>query len=256
VVLLQSDTKMKFTNTYQDASYAQAYADLEFTGTYYLAYRDLPQIIQSHVQGNRALDFGCGTGRSTRFLQRLGFETVGVDIAGEMTVRARSADPEGDYRLMEDGDFSQFESNSYNLILSAFTFDNIPTIEHKVQLLTGLHDLLHCQGRLVNLVSSPEIYLHEWVSFSTRDFPENNNARSGDAVRIIVTDLQDKRPVEDILWTDEAYREVYAKASLEVVETCKPLANDNEPFQWINETRIPPWTIYVLKKAAKQTIGV
>jgi hypothetical protein len=45
------------------------------------------------------------------------------------------------------------------------------------------------------------------------------------------------------------YREVYAKASLEVVETCKPLANGNEPFQWINETRIAPWTIYVLKAA-------
>jgi ubiquinone/menaquinone biosynthesis C-methylase UbiE len=240
---------MNLTNTYEDASYAEAYAKLEFAGTYYLAYRDLPQIIRAHVQGNKALDFGCGTGRSTRFLQRLGFEAVGVDIAEEMTARARSSDPEGDYHLIDDGDFSQFESNSYDLILSAFTFDNIPAKDHKVRLFARLRDLLHGQGRLINLVSSPEIYLHEWVSFSTRDFPENRNARSGDTVRIIVTDLQDKRPVEDILWRDKAYREVYAKASLEVVETCKPLANGNEPFQWINETRIAPWTIYVLKAA-------
>ncbi|MFC1619755.1 class I SAM-dependent DNA methyltransferase [Candidatus Neomarinimicrobiota bacterium] len=242
---------MKFANTYQDASYAEAYAQLEFAGTYYLAYRDLPQIIQAHVQGNKALDFGCGTGRSTRFLQRLGFEAVGVDIAGEMTARARNDDPEGDYRLIEDGNFSQFESNSYDLIVSAFTFDNIPTMEHKIRLFTGLHNLLNSEGTLVNLVSSPEIYLHEWVSFSTCDFPENRDARSGDTVRIIVTDLQDKRPVEDILWRDEAYREVYSKASLDVVEIYKPLANEDEPFQWINETRIPPWTIYVLKKAVK-----
>ncbi|MFC1483959.1 hypothetical protein ACFL6Q_02785, partial [Candidatus Neomarinimicrobiota bacterium] len=126
-----------------------------------------------------------------------------------------------------------------------------PAMENKIRLFTGLHNLLNSKGRLVNLVSSPEIYLHEWASFSTCDFPENRNARSGDTVRIIVTDLQDKRPVEDILWKDEAYREVYQKASLEVIETCKPLANDDEPFQWINETRIPPWTIYVLKTAAK-----
>jgi trans-aconitate methyltransferase len=242
---------MKFTNTYQDASYAEAYAKLEFAGTYYLAYRDLPQIIQAHVRGIKALDFGCGTGRSTRFLQRLGFEAVGVDIAGEMTAKAHNADPEGDYRLIEDGNFNQFENSSYDLILSAFTFDNIPTMEHKIRLFGRLHDLLNSEGRLVNLVSSPEIYLHEWVSFSTCDFPENHNARSGDTVRIIVTDLQDKRPVEDILWRDEAYQEVYAKASLEVVETYKPLANDDEPFQWINETSIAPWTIYVLRKAAK-----
>lgn len=242
---------MNFTNTYEDASYAEAYAKLEFPGTYYLAYRDLPQIIQAHVQGNKALDFGCGTGRSTRFLQRLGFEVVGIDISGEMIARARKADSEGDYHLVQDGDFSEFEKNSHDLILSAFTFDNIPTLENKVRLFTRLRDLLHGKGRLINLVSSPEIYLHEWASFSTRDFPENRNARSGDTVRIIVTDLQDNRPVEDILWRDEAYREVYAKASLEVAEISKPLANDSEPFQWINETNIAPWTIYVLKKATK-----
>jgi len=50
------------------------------SGTYYLAYRDLPALIQQHVPGRRALDFGCGAGRSTRFLQRLGFQVFGADI--------------------------------------------------------------------------------------------------------------------------------------------------------------------------------
>lgn len=240
---------MKFANTYEDASYAEAYAKLEFTGTYYLAYRDLGRLIHSHVTGIRALDFGCGTGRSTRFLQRLGFDVVGIDIAVEMITRACKADPDGDYRLIEDGDFSQFERCSFDLILSAFTFDNIPTRDQKIGLFTALGDLLNNEGRFINLVSSPEIYLHEWASFSTRDFPENRNARSGDVVRIIVTDLKDKRPVEDILWRDEAYQKVYSRASLQVVEICKPLGNDHEPYQWINETNIAPWTIYVLKKA-------
>jgi hypothetical protein len=31
-----------FFNVYEDKARAQAYADLEFPGTYYLAYRDLP----------------------------------------------------------------------------------------------------------------------------------------------------------------------------------------------------------------------
>ena len=118
---------MKFTNTYEDSRYAAAYAKLEFTGTYYLAYRDLPEIIHSHVPGNVALDFGCGTGRSTRFVQRLGFKVVGVDIAEEMISRARETDPEGEYHLIENGDFSRFQRHSFDLIMSAFTFDNIPT---------------------------------------------------------------------------------------------------------------------------------
>ena len=36
---------MEFTNVYDDAERAEAYAKLEFPGTYYLAYRDLPEII-------------------------------------------------------------------------------------------------------------------------------------------------------------------------------------------------------------------
>ncbi|MEE8632751.1 MAG: class I SAM-dependent methyltransferase, partial [Candidatus Bathyarchaeia archaeon] len=62
---------MEFSNVYEDSERAEAYSKLEFPGTYYLAYRDLPKIISDHVKGREALDFGCGTGRSTRFLKRL-----------------------------------------------------------------------------------------------------------------------------------------------------------------------------------------
>ena len=45
-------------NVYDDADRARAYADLEFPGTYYLAFRDLPDLLRQHVGGTRALDFG------------------------------------------------------------------------------------------------------------------------------------------------------------------------------------------------------
>jgi len=239
---------MGFSNVYEDAKRAEAYAKLEFPGTYYLAYRDIPEIIFEHVKGRNAIDFGCGTGRSTRFLQKLGFNTVGVDISQDMIKKAREIDPKGDYRLVREGIISQFKDNAYDLALSAFTFDNIPTMEKKVKILREIRRLLKTEGIIVNLVSSPEIYIHEWASFSTRDFEENKQARSGDKVRIIVTELEDRRPVVDIVWTDEHYQETYRKAGLQIVKTCKPLARRNEPYKWINETKIPPWVIYVLKK--------
>ena len=67
---------MAFRNVHDDMKRAEAYAKLEFPGTYYLAYRDLPAIIATHVKGQTALDFGCGTGRSTRFLKSLGFDVA------------------------------------------------------------------------------------------------------------------------------------------------------------------------------------
>jgi len=239
---------MEFSNCYEDAKRAEAYAKLEFPATYYLAYRDLPEIIFEHVKGRKAVDFGCGTGRSTRFLQKLGFNAIGVDIAEDMIKKAREIDPKGDYRLVEDCDLSQFENNACDLALSVFTFDNIPTMDKKVKNFREIGSLLKSEGKIVNLVSSPEIYTHEWASFSTKDFPENKYAKSGDKVRIIITEVEDKRPVEDVIWTDEYYQEVFKRAGLELVKTYKPLAKENEPYKWVNETRIAPWVIYVLKK--------
>ncbi len=239
---------MGFFNVYEDAKRAEAYSKLEFPGTYYLAYRDLPEIIFEHVKGRKAMDFGCGTGRSTRFLRKLGFSVVGVDIAEDMIKKARELDPQGNYSLIEDGDFSQFKSSAYDLVLSVFTFDNVPTMEKKVRNFGKLGILLKNKGRIVNAVSSPEIYTHEWASFSTKDFPENKHAKSGDKVRIIQTDIEDKRPVVDVIWTDKSYRVVFEKAGLELVKTYKPLAKASEPYKWVNETRIAPWVIYVLNK--------
>lgn len=249
LIYVLEDESLSFSNVYEDAKRAEAYSKLEFPCTYYLAYRDLPAIISRHVKGINALDFGCGTGRSTRFLQKLGFKVVGVDISMEMLKKARELDPKGDYRLIGDSYFSQFKHQVFDLVLSAFTFDNIPTMRKKVKVLRGIGNLLKNQGRIVNLVSSPEIYTHEWASFSTKDFPENKHAKNGDEVRIIQTDTEDERPVVDILWTPQYYRETYKKAGLVIVETVKPLANTDEPYNWVNETRIAPWTIYILRNS-------
>lgn len=239
---------MEFSNSYEDPKRAEAYAKLEFPGTYYLAYRDLPNIIFEHVKGRKALDFGCGAGRSTRFLQKLGFNTAGVDISPDMIKKAREIDPKGDYRLIEESNFRQFEESAYDLVLSVFTFDNIPTMEKKVKNFTGLRRLLNSDGRLISVVSSPEIYVHEWASFSTKDYPGNKHAESGDKVKIIQTDIEDKRPVEDVVWTDEYYQETYKRAGLEMIRTYKPLAKEDEPYEWVNEKKIAPWVIYVLER--------
>jgi SAM-dependent methyltransferase len=235
-------------NCYEDTNRANAYATLEFANTYYLAFRDLPGILSKHVTGKRALDFGCGTGRSTRLLRKLGFHVTGVDISEDMLRIARATDPSGDYRLVPGDNLSQFAAGSFDLVLAAFPFDNIPG-GMKARIFCDLGKLLGPCGTIVNVVSSPEIYTHEWASFSTRDFPENAAARSGDIVRIVVSDHHDRRPVEDILWTDKSYRAVYREAGLKAVQVFKPLAEGDEPYSWVSETKIAPWVIYVLKRA-------
>ena len=237
----------EFGNVYADTARAEAYARLEYPGTYHLAVRDLPGILHKHIHGRQALDFGCGTGRSTRYLHSLGYHAVGVDIAEPMLAHARSADPKGQYRLLPADAPPALAESAYDLVFAAFTFDNIPTADKKVGIFQALRSSLTPRGRIVIVVSDPAIYRHEWASFSTRDFPENHQARNGDVVRIVMLDVPDRRPVEDILCTPEAYREIFDQAGLIVLEAAHPLGRDGEPHAWVSEISVAPWTIYVLR---------
>lgn len=205
---------MPFGNVYDDSERARAYATLEFPGTYYLAYRDLPAIVAQYVTGLRALDFGCGAGRSTRFLKRLGFNTIGIDISGSMIALASEADPNGKYQLIQDGDFSALELSRFNLILSAFAFRQYSRCGQE----------------------SPDF------------LAVNSNARSGDAVGIVMKDVADARPVVDFVWSDDDYARLFAASGLDVIARYKPLGCADEHHQWLTETSIAPWVIYVLAR--------
>ena len=96
---------------------------------------------------------------------------------------------------------------------------------------------------------TPEIYTNEWASFSTKDFPENRHAKTGDIVRDIMLDVEDKRPCEDIYWTIEDYIKLFEMSHLKIEAKYMPLGYPDEPFEWISETTIPPFVIFVLKNS-------
>jgi len=117
-----------------------------------------------------------------------------------MIQSAKNNDPKGTYLLVNEGDLSAFEANRFDLIFSSFAFDNIPGVGKRCHLLCGLKCLLNQTGRIILLCSTPEIYTHEWASFTTKDFPENRTAKSGDTVQIVMKDVSDHRPVTDVIW--------------------------------------------------------
>jgi len=84
--------------THDYEKHAGEYAELGIEGTQHLAFRDIPMLIREYAGSiASALDYGCGAGRSTRFLKRLGFNAVGVDTSREMLEQARSKDRLGEY---------------------------------------------------------------------------------------------------------------------------------------------------------------
>ena len=240
--------EINFRNAWADQTRAESYSKLEFPNTYYLAYRDLPEIISRHVDGQRAIDFGCGTGRSSRFLKSMGFNVTGIDISSDMLEIARGIDVSGDYQLVSNGNYDHLGIDQFDLVQSIFTFDNIPGWENRTNIFKGLRSLLKDSGRMICLDSTPELYINECASFTTGEFPENRNARTGDIVKCIMLDVEDKRPVEDIFWSVEDYKKLFYNAGLEIEATYKPLGYDHEPYSWKCEKEIAPWMIFVLKK--------
>lgn len=238
----------EFENSWGNRTRAESYAKLEFPNTYYLAYRDLPEILDRHVTGKEAVDFGCGTGRSSRFLKQLGFNVTGIDISDDMLEIARRFDTSGDYRLVRNACYSDLGNAKYDLVQSIFTFDNIPGWDNRINILSALRDLLKPGGKMICLDSTPELYINEWASFSTKDFPGNANAKTGDIVHDIMLDVDDRRPVEDIFWTIPDYYETFRLSGFRLDASYKPLGKITEPYSWISETSIAPWVIFVLSK--------
>ena len=159
---------------------------------------------------------------------------------------ARAADPSGRYVLIEDGDYGLFQPRTFDLILSTFAFDNIPGVKHRTRILEALGRLLRDDGRIVLVDCTPELYVNEWVSFSTKDFPENRRAGSGEVAYAVFTEVGDRRPVVDFIWFHDDYLELFAASGLDLIAHHQPLGRDDEPYAWVCETSIAPFSIYVL----------
>ena len=163
---------MAFRNVYEDAARADAYSAWSSRAPTSWPTATCRPSASGTSTGRRAVDFGCGAGRSTRFLRGSASRSWVSTSRRTWSAGLARSTRAGDYRRVEPARLSGLTEGPLDLVLSAFTFDNIPQGE-KAAPLRGLADLLAPGGRLVNLVSRPEIYTHEWASFSTQDFPQN-----------------------------------------------------------------------------------
>jgi len=230
------------TNDYSET--ADEYGRAEFTGTMYLAFRDVPWLISQHAPCGRALDYGCGAGRSSRLLKRLGFEVSGVDISDAMLETARELDPAGDYRKIEPARLP-FPDATFDLAFSSLVFFEIPTVAGMTEAAAEIRRVLKPGGAFILLIGAEELYAHEWLTVKV-DYPENRGCKSGDAVRVFLTEVG--LELTDYYWTDADYRKVFADAGLTVVRLHQPMGSEADGYPWINEHKVPSFSIYVARK--------
>ena len=224
--------------------FAKDYAQLGIKDTFYLGYRDIPTLVKKYVKEKKALDFGCGSGRSTRFLNNLGFETIGVDINKKMLNEAKKVDPKGKYYLLENSRIP-YKSSSFDLALMSLVLMEVSSKEKMKKIFRELHKVLKKEGIIIIITDAENMYKHEATSFTYR-FPENKNIKSGMQVKLGF------RGVDiifyDYYWSEKDYAEVFSETGFQLLDLLKPLATGEEPFEWYSETQHPHFAIYVLAK--------
>lgn len=232
--------------THDYEKHAGDYAELGMEGTQYLAFRDIPMLIaESAGSVGSALDYGCGAGRSTRFLKRLGLNAVGADVSREMLDEARSKDQSGEYRHIQSG-VLPFEDGAFDLVFSSFVFLEVSRIEEIENILKEMKRVLRRGGTIMFVTTSMEAPEGDWVSMSYA-FPENDRPlHSGDTVKLLLHGID--VVLYDYYWTDDDYRGAAERAGLTLVRLHKPLGSVEDSVAWRDETKVSPIAIFVLSK--------
>lgn len=247
VVSLPSVRTQFYSQSHNYQQFSKQYSKLQIEDTYFLAFRSVAELLGRYFgndsNGKRTLDFGCGTGRSTRFLHSLGFDTVGVDINPFMLSRARQA-IEGNYYLINSQQLP-FAAKHFDIIFQSFVLLEYSSIPEMINTFEQFHRVLADDGLIMVVTGSEDYYHHDWLSFEIGD-TQGQTLESGCQVQISIrgTDVV----LFDYYWTDSDYRHVFQQTGLEVVDVVHPIAQGYEPFNWVNEREFPCWSIYVLKK--------
>lgn len=230
--------------------FSSQYSKLKIEKSYFLAFQAAAELLEKYKNvGTRLLDFGCGTGRSTRFMKSLGFEAIGADISQDMLRQARQAD-QGDYHWLDAGKIP-FPAKRFDVIFQSFVLLEYSSLPQMVSTFEEFNRVLSDSGLVMVVTGSEEYYRRNWLSFKIGDADEKNchkanKLTSGCKVKVAITETD--IVLFDYFWTDDDYRQAFQEAGFCVVEMVQPLAQGNEPFDWVNECEFPCWTIYILKK--------
>lgn len=226
--------------------YAHEYAALGFEGTLFLAVRDVPALLHKYARGNKALDYGCGPGRTTRFLKKLGLTTVGVDISPDMLKEASLRDPSGEYRHIQSGQLP-FADASIDIIFSSFVLVEVPTVDEIAAIMAEMNRVLKPDGIIMIVTATLNHLKAKWVSLDY-DFPENDRPiQSGDTVKVFIRGTN--VTLYDYYWTEQDYAQAFQQAGLQIIQADKPLGHAEDPFEWQDEKEKAALLIYTLSKA-------
>ena len=222
------------------AASARLYGSIGIEGTTYQIGFDAVRELLGDISGQTFLDFGCGTGRSTAFLQALGAGQVyGLDHDRHMLDAARARRTgRAAFLLSADGaiplpDVSVDGAVSLNVFVELRTPDQI------LQVCGEVARVLRPGGQFIVESTSPMAFGHVFRSYR---YPQAEGLRSGSRTPCIVTTAEGQIVIEDTYWTEDDYARALTQAGLTITAISYPRPAD--PSAWsTDEATVSPCII-------------
>ncbi len=177
-----------------------------------------------NLKSQTVLDFGCGTGRSSRLLHGWGTQQViALDPNPNMIAVAQTLPSEGiEYHLLDDKNLPQGVDKAF----SAFVLMEVGDKEKLRQIHRAIAQTLLPKGEYVAIVNNAQALPYDSEQISIRpalDFEYN----SGDT---IIATIKGEKPFEfrDHYWTLEDYKNVLETTGFQLKETRIPTLKKNQ----------------------------
>ena len=220
------------------------YASIDNSGTTFLAFKYLPDLLKRYAIGKRTLDYGCGSGSSTLFLNEIGLEVEGVDISRDMLQEAKQLNIETSFQLIKSGKLPHAD-NTFDIVFSSFVLFEISSKPELSRVINEIYRVLKKGGIFIGVTGSEELYNHTWLSLNV-DFEQNKSLNSGDIAKVLLKGAG--LIVYDYYWTNNDYLEIINVSKFSLLETLFPLGEEADGYPWEDEKHFPPYVIYVLSK--------
>ena len=233
--------------THNYEKYAKNYAELKITGSYYMAFKDIPFLLEKYASKDmKFLDYGCGTGRSLRFIRSLGYnDIVGVDISNDMITNAKKIDILGNYILIENSKIP-YQDKTFDIIFMSYVFLEVGEYNEIVKILKEFKRVLKDNGHIIFITSIVKNIKDKWLSFSY-DFPENEkDLNHCQNLKLLI---KEKNIIlYDFNWLEKDYKKAINEANLNINKIHIPMGYEGEPYKWLSEKSIPYNYIFILNK--------
>jgi ubiquinone/menaquinone biosynthesis C-methylase UbiE len=193
-----------------------------------------------NINGKSVLDYGCGTGTFSRFLQSKGASVTGVDVSENMIEVAKSNSSDKIvFHTISDGGLDFLDDNMFDFVVSNFVLCTVPSRREISMILDQIYRVLKKGGLFIFMNSN-------WDKSNGKEFISFKLDYCKDLVsgHPVIAIIKSDPPImlHDYFWPIAEYRKLLQESGFRINVLREDIAN-NDDVRWLDEREFPPYYV-------------